>query len=88
MIIVIVIEAGDRSPTVAVVFQLAEYAKTVTTIARMRKIDLNVHDPEPEPEELIANRVVAHSLKKQNDDWINAGHQRDVQRHWSSGVRC
>ena len=49
---------------VAAVFQLAEYEQTVTTIARMRKIKLNFRDPEPEAEELIADRVVAHILTK------------------------
>ena len=43
---------------VAAVFQLAEYEQTVTTIARMRKIDLNFRDPESEAEELIADRVL------------------------------
>ena len=51
---------------VAAVFQLAENEQTVTTTARMRKIDLNFRDPEPEAEELIADSVVAHILTKQN----------------------
>ena len=33
----------------------AEHEQTVTTIARMRKIDLNVRGPEPEAEGLFAN---------------------------------
>ena len=39
---------------VAVVFPtLAEYEQTVTTIARMRKIDLNFRDTDPEADELM-----------------------------------
>ena len=67
---------------VAAVFQLAENKQTVTIFARMRKIDLNVRDPVPEAEELVANRAAAHMLTKQNDECIKAGHQRDVQRLW------
>ena len=67
---------------VAAVFQLVEYVQTVTTIARLEKIDLHFRDPEPEAEELLANRVVAHILRKQNDQWSEAKQQRDVQRLW------
>ena len=49
-------------------FQPAEHEQTVTTIARLKKIDLNLHDLEAEAEELVADRVVAHVLKKQNDE--------------------
>ena len=62
------------------VFQLAEYEQTVTTVARFKKFDLNFRDPEPETEELIANRDAAHILKKQDDEWTEAKQQRDVQR--------
>ena len=48
----------------------------------MKKIDLDFRDPELEAEELLANRVVAHNLKKQNDEWTKAKQQRDVQRLW------
>ena len=54
---------------VAAVFQFAEYEQTVTTMVRMRKIDLNFKDPEPEAEQLTADRVVACILAKQNDAW-------------------
>ena len=47
---------------VAAVFQFAEYEQIVTTIVRMRKIDLHFKDPEPEAEQLTADRVVAHIL--------------------------
>ena len=68
---------------VAAVFQPGEFEQTVTTIARLKKIDLHFFsDLQPEAEELLANRVVAHILTKQNDEWIKAGQQRDVQRLW------
>ena len=67
---------------VAAVFQFAEYEQTVTTMVRMRKIDLNFKDPEPEAEQLTADRVVACILAKQNDAWSCAARQRNVQRLW------
>ena len=49
---------------VAAVSQFAEYDQIVTTIVRMQKIDSNFWDPEPEAEQLTADRVVAHILGK------------------------
>ena len=65
---------------VAAVFQFAEYEQTVTTIVRMKKIDLNLKDSEPEAEELAANRVVGDILTWQRTAW--AMQQRNVQRLW------
>ena len=48
---------------VAAMFQVSEYEQTVTTIARMRKIDLNFRDPEPEAEELIADGFHSHEVR-------------------------
>ena len=52
---------------VAAVFQFAEYEQTVTTMVRMRKIDLNFKDPEPEAEQLTADRApAAHEGSKES----------------------
>ena len=67
---------------VAAVFQLVEYEQMVTTIVRMKKIELNFKDPEPEAEELTADRAVAHILANQNIAWTWATQQRNVQRLW------
>ena len=48
----------------------------------MRKIDLNFKDPEPEAEQLTADRVVARILAKQNNVGSCAVQQRNVQRLW------
>ena len=48
----------------------------------MKKIDLNFKDPEPEAEELTANRVVADILTRQSTAWFWAMQQRNVQRLW------
>ena len=73
---------------VATVFQFAEYEQIVTTIVRMRKIDLNFKDPESEAEQLTADRVVAHILAKQNIVWSYAMQQRNVQRLWELWREC
>ena len=65
---------------VAAGFQFAEHEQIVTTIVQMRKIDLNFKDPEPEAEQLTADR--AHILAKQNIVWSCAMQQRNVQRLW------
>ena len=64
---------------VAAVFQLAENEQTVTTLARMRKI--NFRDPQWYVIELIGN-----GLTRQNTAWCTAVHQRDIQRMWE--LRC
>ena len=42
---------------VAAVFQFAEYEQMFTTTVRMKNIDLNFKDPEPEAEELTKNAL-------------------------------
>ena len=67
---------------VAAVFQFAEFEQIVTTTVRVRKIDLNFKDLEPEAEQLTADRVVAHILARQKIVWSCAMQQRHVQRLW------
>ena len=67
--------------SVAGVFQLEENEQTVTTTARMRKIDLNLRDTGSQTEEVIADRVAAHPDKTKHH-MGNALHQRDIQRQW------
>ena len=55
-------------------------------IVRMKEIDLNFKDPEPESEELTANRV-ADILTRQRTGWFWAMQQRNVQRLWGVVVR-
>ena len=81
----VILVGNTDKPThlsVAAVFQFAEYEQIVTTIVRMRKIDLNFKDPEPQAEQFTADRVVAHILATQNVVWSCAVQQRNVQRLW------
>ena len=84
-------QAYPHISLVAAVFQFAEYEQIVTTIVRMKKIDLNFKDLEPEVEELTAHRVVAHIVAKQNTVWSWSMQQRQraeilgaVVREWRS----
>ena len=65
---------------VAAVFHFAEYEQMATTIVLMKKIELNFKDPEPEAEELTADRALAHILANQNIAWTWATQQRNVHR--------
>ena len=54
----------------------------------MKKIELNFKHPEPEAEELTADRAVAHILANQNTAWTWATQQRNVQGLWELWCEC